>query len=406
MDRQARGNSYTSSTPEELFNEPTEIPKPNQNEDHEQVQGSPYSDIPGWLQEFRENLVDDRVVEHRDSHANSSHVSSLEATPARSADLGKHSVYTHFPKDRNCEICQRTQITRAPCRRRIGRVVLRAEIFGDLITADHKVLSDNCESRNNHRCAVVVQDLFSQWIQSYPCRTKLLRKHSEASKSSCSRTRSLKSFTLTIPWNLARPVKIFPGIIVRQRHTDQKKWDSRKSSAQSERRDVCGAVAIRSGWEMVSGFHGIGVQGPMSERLDFVEAQREWKIMHEHLKETSEANTPIHLVRRTRRRRDQQFEGLAAQRLEQKLEFLAVIILDRTVAIFSGLRMDGIHALDLWDFVIEVFHSSTYQANKAKDVRKPSANLQSNMRQQIQTTNTNLDLTNIVICLWGQWGRH
>ena len=38
----------------------------------------------------------------------------------RSADLGRHSVYTHFPKDRTCEICQRTKITRAPCRRRIG----------------------------------------------------------------------------------------------------------------------------------------------------------------------------------------------------------------------------------------------------------------------------------------------
>ena len=90
----------------------------------------------------------------------------------RSVDLGKHSVYTHFPKDRNCEICQRTKITRAPCRRRIGRVVPRAEKIGDLITADHKVLSDNCESRNNHRYAIVVQDLATQWIQAYPCKTK------------------------------------------------------------------------------------------------------------------------------------------------------------------------------------------------------------------------------------------
>ena len=46
------------------------------------------------------------------------------------------------------------------------------KIFGDLITADHKVLSDNCESRNNHRYAVVVQDLATQWIQAYPCKTK------------------------------------------------------------------------------------------------------------------------------------------------------------------------------------------------------------------------------------------
>ena len=46
------------------------------------------------------------------------------------------------------------------------------KIFGDLIIADHKVLSDNCESRNNHRYAVVVQDLATQWIQTYPCKTK------------------------------------------------------------------------------------------------------------------------------------------------------------------------------------------------------------------------------------------
>ena len=70
-----------------------------------------------------------------------------------------HSVYTHFPKGRNCEMCQRTKITRAPCSRRIGRVEPRAANFGDLITADHKVLGDNCESRNNHLYAVVVQVL-------------------------------------------------------------------------------------------------------------------------------------------------------------------------------------------------------------------------------------------------------
>ena len=86
--------------------------------------------------------------------------------------MGKHNVYIHFPKDRNCEICQRTKITRAPCRRRNGGAVPLAENFGDLITTDHKVLSDNCESRNNHRYAAVVQDLATQWIQAYPCKNK------------------------------------------------------------------------------------------------------------------------------------------------------------------------------------------------------------------------------------------
>ena len=134
--------------------------------------GRASSEIPEWLQEFRENLVDDEILEQGDSHASSSHEVSLEPTFKRREDLGKHSVYTHFHKDRNCEICQRTKITRAPCRRRTGGAVFRAEKFGDLITADHKVLSENCESRNNHRCAVVVQDLATQWIQAYPCKTK------------------------------------------------------------------------------------------------------------------------------------------------------------------------------------------------------------------------------------------
>ena len=114
--------------------------------------------------------MDERVPEHRDSHVCSSHEPSLE--PMRREDLGKHNVHTHFPKDRNCDICKRTKITRALCRGRIGRVVHRAENFGDLITTDHKVLSVNCEFRKSHRYAVVVQDLATPWIHSYPCKTK------------------------------------------------------------------------------------------------------------------------------------------------------------------------------------------------------------------------------------------
>ena len=171
VERQERGDPCSSEISEELLTKPIKNPKPNKNESHELERRDPFcSEIPEWLQEFRENLVDDRVPEHRDSHARSSHEPSLE--PMRSVDLGKHCIHTHFPKDRNCEICQRNKITRAPCRRRTGRIVLRAEKFGDLITADHKVLSEGCESRNNHRYAVVVQDLATQWIQAYPCKTK------------------------------------------------------------------------------------------------------------------------------------------------------------------------------------------------------------------------------------------
>ena len=46
--------------------------------------GRASSEIPEWLQEFRENLVDDRDAEHRDS----SHEVSLEPTSKRREDLG------------------------------------------------------------------------------------------------------------------------------------------------------------------------------------------------------------------------------------------------------------------------------------------------------------------------------
>ena len=85
VERQERGNLCSSEIPEEEL-----------------------------LQEFRENLVDDGVPEHRDSHASYSHESSLKPQLATIADLGEHSVETHFPEDRNCEICQEDQNYKGP----------------------------------------------------------------------------------------------------------------------------------------------------------------------------------------------------------------------------------------------------------------------------------------------------
>ena len=48
------------------------------------------SEIPEWLQEFRENLVDDEIPLQGGSHAISSHEPSSE--PSRSEDLGQHSI--------------------------------------------------------------------------------------------------------------------------------------------------------------------------------------------------------------------------------------------------------------------------------------------------------------------------
>ena len=53
--------------------------KPNKETTIER--GNPLnSEIPEWLQEFRENLVDDEIPVHGGSHASSSHEASLEPT--------------------------------------------------------------------------------------------------------------------------------------------------------------------------------------------------------------------------------------------------------------------------------------------------------------------------------------
>ena len=54
-------------------------------------------------------------------------------------------------------------------------------------------------------------------------KTKLHKKLREACKSSWNPRGNTKSFTLTIPWNSAKLVKISPGIIARLHHTDQKR---------------------------------------------------------------------------------------------------------------------------------------------------------------------------------------
>ena len=42
---------------------PAEIENPNKNDDNEEVRGDPLRDLPEWLEEFKDNLVDESVPE-------------------------------------------------------------------------------------------------------------------------------------------------------------------------------------------------------------------------------------------------------------------------------------------------------------------------------------------------------
>ena len=91
--------------------------------------------------------MEERVPEHRVAPASSSRESSEE--PVWKEVPGKHGVKTHFPKERKCEM-QEDQNHKGPCKKRIGEAIPKAEHFGDLVSADHKVLSEGCESRVPH----------------------------------------------------------------------------------------------------------------------------------------------------------------------------------------------------------------------------------------------------------------
>ena len=123
------------------------------------------------LQLFIETQED--LETHVPAHPSEREISDSEGDASKvETQKRKHSIYTHFPKDRNFDICSRTQNTRVPCRTRNDGSFPLAESFGDLITADHKVFNEGSESQNNHGYAVVVQDPATQWIQSYACKNK------------------------------------------------------------------------------------------------------------------------------------------------------------------------------------------------------------------------------------------
>ena len=114
----------------------------------------------------------------------------------------------------------------------------RAEHFGDLITADHKIASEASESRYNHRYVVVVQDLATQWLQSYPWKTKTFQETQKSLNEVPGADEETKSH---LHWQFLGIWQVLWGNTVRR----------------VKEGTLCGIVVIRSGWKMVGGFYGM-----------------------------------------------------------------------------------------------------------------------------------------------------
>ena len=142
--------------------------------------GARSSDIPDWLQLVEEGLSEDApnpenvgVSEKGGSHSPCTCLAERPKGSNKSASM--HDVFAHFPKDPNCEVCKLTKIVRAQCRRQPDERIDHAsgaKKFADIVSADRKILNEDSESRLHHRHAVVVRDLFADWIQAYPIQSK------------------------------------------------------------------------------------------------------------------------------------------------------------------------------------------------------------------------------------------
>ena len=119
----------------------------------------PLADLPFWLVDFTENLepTEVRAPAHIYQDSDSEHPTKV-VTKSR-----KHSIYNHFPKNRNCGVCLRTKMTKSSCRRRTVEAPLREEKFCDLIMADHKVFNEvNPETINDTPwCKILLLSVFN-----------------------------------------------------------------------------------------------------------------------------------------------------------------------------------------------------------------------------------------------------
>ena len=87
---------------------PAETEHPNKNDDNEEVRSDPLRDLPKWLEEFKDNLVDDSVPEHLDA-SSSSHKLSTE--PRAKLVSREHNIISlpegpklrYLLENQNCE---------------------------------------------------------------------------------------------------------------------------------------------------------------------------------------------------------------------------------------------------------------------------------------------------------------
>ena len=152
----------------------------------------------------------------------------------------------------------RTKMTRAPCRRRTGEAVPRAEKFGDLITTDHKVLNEDGESRNNHRARCRCSRSCYSMDSILSVQNKNFSGDGQDSKKVSRAVREAESHShwhFIGIWQI--PCRFFMESVIFDTSSIRDTWHCWKSRKPSERRNFSSIATIRIGWKMVVWFYGM-----------------------------------------------------------------------------------------------------------------------------------------------------
>ena len=88
-----------------------------------------------------------------------------------------HNLITHFPFSKDCENCRESKPQHAPHKSADKRADqhlrhVKAEKFGDHITADHAIMGIGEKGRQGQQVALIIQDEATGWIQAYPSTSK------------------------------------------------------------------------------------------------------------------------------------------------------------------------------------------------------------------------------------------
>ena len=137
------------------------------------------------------------------------------------------------------------------------------------MTAVHKVTED-FESRSNHRYAVVVQDLATQRLQSYPCKSNFPQGTGKSSRKFLEPSEKLNVINTDnslefgkayeeLSWNHCKSTP----------HRSETNGIADRAVRRIKEGTYASGVAIRLGRKMVGGFHGMLLPSAERTRLFF-----------------------------------------------------------------------------------------------------------------------------------------